>query len=74
VRVTSTASEPLAPEPVVALSMPVILAPADYDLWLDTEEQDRDRLRALLRPCPDEWLEYYPVGRRVNDPRGDDPR
>ena len=54
--------------------MPVILDPADYDLWLDPQEQDAERLRGLLRPCPDAWLECYPVGRFVNDPRTDDPR
>ena len=27
--------------------------------------------QALLRPCPDDWLEAYPVSTRVNTPRND---
>ncbi len=45
--------------------MPVILAPEDYDRWLDPEAADG---RALLRPCPPERAEAYPVSTRVNNP------
>ena len=48
--------------------MPVILDPADYDRWLDPSQPDG---QALLRPCPDEWLEAFPVSTRVNSPRND---
>ena len=48
--------------------MPVILEPADYDRWLDPSQPGA---QALLRPCPDEWLEAYPVSTRVNTPRND---
>jgi putative SOS response-associated peptidase YedK len=27
----------------------------------------------LLRPCPDDWLEAYPVSTRVNNVRNDGP-
>lgn len=54
--------------------MPAILDLADHDSWLDPTATDPERLTALLRPCPDQWLECYPVGRWVNDPRLDDPR
>ena len=33
-----------------------------------------ERLLALLRPCPAAWIEAYPVERRVNDVRCDDPQ
>ena len=49
--------------------MPVILDPADYDRWLDLERPDAQE---LLRPCPDDWLEAYPVSPRVNRPQNDD--
>ncbi len=51
--------------------MPVILSPEHYDLWLDPQTPI-ERLRPLLAPCPAQWLEMVPVGRRVNNPRNDD--
>ena len=48
--------------------MPVILAPADRGRWLDPAQPDA---QALLRPCPDDWLEAFPVSTRVNSPRHD---
>jgi putative SOS response-associated peptidase YedK len=49
--------------------MPVILDPADLSSWLDPEAGGRE----LLRPCPAEWLEAFPVNPRVNSPANDDP-
>jgi putative SOS response-associated peptidase YedK len=49
--------------------MPVILAPEDYERWLDPADADA---QALLRPCPEEWLEAYRVSPRVNRPDDDD--
>jgi len=54
--------------------MPVILHPDDYALWLDPAVGDRQRLQPLLRPYPAAEMEAYPVSRRVNNPRNDDPR
>ncbi len=68
--VTSDANEPVAK---IHDRMPVILAPADYALWLDPEVRDAERLLPLLRPCPAEWITLHPVDRRVNDVRCDDP-
>jgi putative SOS response-associated peptidase YedK len=51
--------------------MPVLLAPEDWARWLDPASE-RAALRALLRPCPPEWLALAPVDRRVNDVRCDD--
>ena len=53
--------------------MPVILDPDDYRTWLDPGLHDPAELKPLLRPCPSEWMEYYPVSRRVGTPANDDP-
>jgi putative SOS response-associated peptidase YedK len=50
--------------------MPVILAAADHAGWLDPAQGDG---KALLRPCPAEWLEALAVSPRVNSPANDDP-
>lgn len=52
--------------------MPVILRPDDYGTWLDPDVRDRERLTGLLQPY-DGRLQFFPVSRRVNDPRNDDP-
>jgi putative SOS response-associated peptidase YedK len=54
--------------------MPVILQVKDYDLWLDTEVQQKELLQPLLRAYPSEELEAYPVSRWVNSPRNDGPQ
>jgi putative SOS response-associated peptidase YedK len=51
--------------------MPVILQPKDYDLWLNPEVIDRERLLPLLIPYPGEDLEMYPVSKMVNSPKND---
>jgi putative SOS response-associated peptidase YedK len=53
--------------------MPVILAPRDYDLWLDVRIRDVDRLLLLLAPYPPENLTAYPVSPLVNSPANDSP-
>lgn len=50
--------------------MPVMLAPEDYDVWLDPNASIEE-CKSLLRPCPPEWLEFGPVSRKVNSPRND---
>lgn len=52
--------------------MPAILLPAAYAAWLDPDA-DRPDLEALLAPFPAEDMEAWPVSRRVNNPRNDDP-
>jgi putative SOS response-associated peptidase YedK len=53
--------------------MPVILAPEDYPLWLGERPATLDECRAVLRPAPDEWLQFVAVTPRVNRPSADDP-
>jgi putative SOS response-associated peptidase YedK len=54
--------------------MPVILAPASYDQWLDPTFQHIEPLKALLRPYLGEELMAYPVSTLVNNPRHDVPQ
>lgn len=54
--------------------MPVILAPKDYDLWLDPGVQKVELLQPLLRPYPSEGMLAYPISTWVNKPKNDSPR
>jgi len=53
--------------------MPVILDPRDYGAWLDPGNTDPNGLQDLLRPCPEDSLETYPVSTYVNKPGNDGP-
>jgi putative SOS response-associated peptidase YedK len=68
--ITTTANASLAS---LHERMPVILAPDAYDAWLGDTAASPDDLHALLRPCPDDWLEFWPVDARVGNWRNDDP-
>jgi putative SOS response-associated peptidase YedK len=48
--------------------MPVIVAPKDFDLWLDPKIEDAAALQPLLVPHPVEEFETFPVSRNVNRP------
>jgi putative SOS response-associated peptidase YedK len=49
--------------------MPVILAPQDYDLWLNSQMPTSDALQQLLCPYPAEAMTAYPVSSLVNNSR-----
>lgn len=68
--VTTAANATLAP---IHARMPVILAPVDYPVWLDSRDGGAARRRELTVPCPESWLRLQSVGLRVNDTRNDDP-
>ena len=53
--------------------MPAILAPADYDRWLDPAFEARDKLQAMLGPYPSEEMVAEPVSTLVIDPRHETP-
>jgi putative SOS response-associated peptidase YedK len=56
--------------------MPVILAPQDYDEWLDHASEDGRYLasiRHLLRPFPADEMAAYPVSTYVNNARNEGP-
>jgi putative SOS response-associated peptidase YedK len=50
--------------------MPVLLQPKDFDGWLANTAGTE-----LLKPAPNDYLQVWPVSRRVNSSRtaGDDP-
>ena len=54
--------------------MPVIIAPADYPLWLDPAVEEPARLARLLAPYPEGEMAVYPVSSRINRPGNEDPR
>lgn len=53
--------------------MPVIVQPGDYELWLDLGVERAEMLNRVLRPYPSDLMVAYPVSRRVNSPKNDDP-
>ncbi|MBD2346547.1 SOS response-associated peptidase [Anabaena subtropica] len=68
--VTTVANELLQP---IHDRMPVILAPQDYDLWLDPQEQKLQALQHLLSPYPAAAMTSYPVSILVNSPKHNSP-
>jgi putative SOS response-associated peptidase YedK len=52
--------------------MPVILDPADWPAWLEATETTIPL--ALLQPVAAPRMRAYPVSRRVNSPKNDDPQ
>jgi putative SOS response-associated peptidase YedK len=67
--VTTAANDLMAP---IHDRMPVVLAPEDWDTWLDPASEV-GVAEALLRTAPSEWFEAYPVGSLVNNVRNDAP-
>lgn len=51
--------------------MPVILPPSKYDLWLDRDVQDTEKLKTLLVPFNDQFMDVYPVSSIVNSPKNE---
>ena len=49
--------------------MPLIIAPRDYERWLDPANAD---VADLIAPYPAAAMAYYPVSSRVNSVRNDD--
>ncbi|MGI9569641.1 MAG: SOS response-associated peptidase, partial [Desulfobulbia bacterium] len=43
--------------------MPVILGPEEFSEWLTEGGHE------LIKPCPDNWLDFWPVSRDVNSPK-----
>jgi putative SOS response-associated peptidase YedK len=52
--ITTDANEVVAP---IHNRMPVILHPEDYELWLDPDFDEKERLTTLLKPYPPEAME-----------------
>jgi putative SOS response-associated peptidase YedK len=54
--------------------MPVILARADYEPWLDVRATSPEQAVALLHPYGGNDLTYFPVSTAVNNARVNEPR
>ena len=67
--VTTDANAVLRP---IHARMPVILAPGDWDAWLDSGVP-ASRAETLLKPAPDDLLEAHPVSTAVNKVSNDGP-
>jgi putative SOS response-associated peptidase YedK len=52
--------------------MPVILGADGVGRWLDSATGKKEVME-LLRPCPEDTLEAYPVATLVNSPRNNGP-
>lgn len=55
---TTTANATMEP---IHTRMPVILAPENFDVWLNTRETDKSEIASLMRPADDELLTVEPV-------------
>jgi putative SOS response-associated peptidase YedK len=53
--------------------MPVILAPAQFDLWLDAKGVAAKDAALFLQPAPDSLLAVTPVSKAVGNPRNEGP-
>jgi putative SOS response-associated peptidase YedK len=53
--------------------MPVVLAPQDWDLWLDPANHETEELTGLLQPSAGDELELFPVRPLVNNVRNNGP-
>jgi putative SOS response-associated peptidase YedK len=68
--ITTTANDLLAP---LHPRMPVILAEADWPVWLGETPATDAELKALLKPYPAQDMTLWPVDRRVGNVKNDDP-
>ena len=53
--------------------MPVILDASVVDEWLSAQTHEPQELKALMKPCPDEWLSASEVSPLVNSPKNNSP-
>jgi hypothetical protein len=54
--------------------MRVILAESDWPAWLGETAASEDQLLALLKPCPDDALKIWAVGKAVGDVKNTGPQ
>jgi putative SOS response-associated peptidase YedK len=54
--------------------MPAIIAPAHYDLWLDSRMTGKDEIMQYLFSAPSSQLTAYPVSTWVNSPKNNGER
>jgi putative SOS response-associated peptidase YedK len=54
-------------------TMPVVLKPERWPVWLGEEPADASQLKSLLAPYPAEEMTCWPVSARVGNVRNNDP-
>ena len=54
--------------------LPAIIAPAHYELWLDSRITDKQEIMRYLTSAPSSQLTAYPVSTWVNSPKNNDER
>lgn len=64
--ITTSPNQMIAP---VHDRMPVILGSSDIKPWLETSY--RETIDEMMKPCPSNWLNMYPVSTYVNSTRND---
>lgn len=47
--------------------MPVIVAPEDYEIWLDPDVTDFEAIRHILKPYDADQMRTYPVSTKLNN-------
>lgn len=67
---TTSSNEAMSP---LHNRMPVILDDADWPAWLGETPAPPPDLLALLRPCPDDWLNIWPVSKDVGNVKNNRP-
>jgi len=53
--------------------MPVVLAPEQYENWLDAERVSAEEALAMIGPAPDDLFEAVELDPKINDSRKDEP-
>lgn len=53
--------------------MPVMLLKEEWNQWLETDNRDTTGLKELLKPFPDDAIDYYEVSKTVNNVRNNTP-
>lgn len=53
--------------------MPVVLAPEQYDDWLDAKRVSAEEALAMIGPAPDDLFEMVELHPKINDSRKDEP-
>ena len=54
--------------------LPAIIAPAEYDWWLDSRVTEQQEVMQYLNSAPSSQLTAYPVSTWVNSPKHNDQR
>jgi putative SOS response-associated peptidase YedK len=53
--------------------MPALIAPENFDRWLDCSSGSSVGISELLRPAPEDYLDVIEVSRALNNPRNEGP-